>query len=100
MNKSDDLIKQADIDHIVKEGKKVYEEIKDQYEPKHMGKLLAIDIKSKKAYLGNTSVEAVQKAQKAHPNTVFYVVKIGYSVTETLARMGIPRSSGMYDFLF
>jgi hypothetical protein len=87
MNKNDDLIKKADIDHIVKEGSKIYEKIKGQYEPKYVGKFLAIDITTKKSYLAETSAEGVEKAREAHPDTVFYVVKIGYEVTESFARM-------------
>jgi len=43
-------------------------------------------IYSKKAYLGNTSAEALELARQNHPNTVFYVVKIGFDVAETMAR--------------
>ena len=88
---NDDLIQQADIEHIVQEGKKIYEGIKAQYEPQHNGKFLAIDIDTKKAYMAETSAEAVQKARQDHADTVFYVVKIGYDVTESFARMNIDR---------
>lgn len=83
---NEDLIKQVDIQKIAEEGAKIYEEIKVNYDPKEKGKFLAIDIESRKAYLGNTSAEAVELARQNHPDKVFYVVKIGFDVAETMAR--------------
>lgn len=85
----EELIKQADIQKIATEGAKIYEGIKPQYEPAKNGKFLAIDIESKDTFVGNTSSEAVELARKAHPNKVFYVVKIGFSAAETLASLGL-----------
>ncbi len=66
----EELIKSTDI-QIAEEGAKVYEQIKLNYDPKERGKFLAIDIESKKTYLGNTSAEAVELARQNHPNKVF-----------------------------
>lgn len=88
----DDLIKQADIQRIAQEGTNIYNEIKVKYDPEHRGQFLAIDIDSKQAYLGNSSADAVALARSKHPNTVFYVVKIGYDVAETLAQSFAPTS--------
>ena len=92
---NDELIKQADIHHIAEEGSKIYLEIKDKYDPKEKGKFLAIDIDSKKVYLGVTSAEAVEEAKKNHPDKIFYVIKVGFDAAETIAQsfMG-PRSNG------
>lgn len=81
----DDLIIKTDIQHIADEGKKIYEEVRLQYDPEQKGKFLAIDIDTKNVYLGDTSAEAVNQARVAHPNKVFYVVKIGFDVVETMA---------------
>jgi hypothetical protein len=86
-DKNEDLIKKADIQKIAQMGAKIYESKKLKFEPTENGKFLAIDIDSEKTYLGNTSSEAVEKARKAHPNKVFYVVKIGFSAAETLASL-------------
>lgn len=84
---SDDLIKKADIQKIAERGAKIYEAIKNNYEPSENGKFLAIDIDSRDAYLAKTSSESVELARSAHPNKIFYVVKIGYSAAETLASL-------------
>ena len=81
-----DLIKQADIQKIAEEGAKIYQKIKVNFEPKENGKFLAIDIDSQKTYLGSTSAEALELARQNHPGNVFYVVKIGHDVAETMAK--------------
>lgn len=84
---NEDLIKEANIQKIAEEGKKIYEGIKDQYETGDSGKFLAIDIDSKDVYKADTSAEAVELARKEHPSKIFYVVKIGFSVNEILASL-------------
>ena len=83
---NEELIKKVDIQRIAEEGEKIYDQIKVNYDPKEKGKFLAIDIDSQKAYLGNTSAEALELARQNHPNKVFYIVKIGFDVAETMAR--------------
>lgn len=83
---NNDLIKETDIQRIAEEGAKIYDRIKVNYDPKEKGKFLAIDIDSEKEYLGNTSAEALELARQHHPNKVFYVIKIGFDVAETMAR--------------
>lgn len=84
---NEDLIKQADLQQISAKGMKIYDKIKAQFEPHDNGKFLAIDIQSGKSYVATSSSDAVELARRAHPNTVFYVVKIGHSTAETLASL-------------
>lgn len=81
-----DLISKVDIGRIAKEGKRIYAQIKDQYDPPHKGKFLAIDIDSGNAYLADTSAEALVEAREHHPDKVFYVVKIGYDSAQMVIR--------------
>lgn len=83
---NDTLIKQADIQKIADEGSKIYQSIKADFEPHQNGKFLAIDIESRKTYIGNTSTEAIELAKEQHPKKVFYVVKIGFNFAEMLAK--------------
>jgi hypothetical protein len=53
--------------------------------------LVTIDIGSEKEYLGNTSAEALELARARHPNKVFYVVKIGFDVVETMAKSYVEK---------
>ncbi len=86
--KNEELIKKANIQKIAEEGAKIYELVKIRFEPASNGKFLAIDIESKDTFIAATSSEAVELARKAHPDKVFYVVKIGFSAAETLATLG------------
>ncbi len=85
--KPEELIKNVDIGKIASQGALIYEEIKGKYDPAHHGEFLAIDIHTKKAYLGTTSAEAMVKARSSHPNTIFYVKKIGFDAAETMANL-------------
>lgn len=87
MQNNEELIRQADIQEIAEAGRKIYEEVKSQYEPQNNGKFLAIDTESKNVYMRETTSEAVEQARAAHPEKVFYVVKIGFSVSEVLAAL-------------
>ena len=86
MDNNEELIKKVDIQRIAEEGARIYKQIKTDYDPKEKGKFLAIDVDSEKVYLGVTSAEALELARKNHPNKVFYVIKIGFDVAETMAR--------------
>ena len=86
MNNGEELIKQANIQKIAEEGAEIYGQIKVKYDPQERGKFLAIDIDSRDAYLGASSADALVLARQQHPNKVFYVVKIGFDVAETMAR--------------
>lgn len=86
MDNKSELIKKADIGKIAEEGAKIYGEIKVQYEPRERGRFLAIDIDTRRAYLGDSSAEALEVAREQHPDKVFYVVKIGFDVAETMAK--------------
>lgn len=83
----DELIKKADIGAIASKGAAIYDKIKTQYEPRDLGKFLAIDVDTEKVYLGNSSAEAVEKARQENPDKVFYIVKIGFGVAETISQI-------------
>ena len=83
----EELLKKANMQEIAEKGSRIYENIKSKYEPGDSGKFLAIEVESGEAYKADTSGEAVEMARQAHPDTVFYVVKIGHSAAEMLATM-------------
>ncbi len=78
---------QKKISEVAEKGAKIYAATKSKYDPQEKGKFLAIDIVSKSTYLGTSSAEALTKARKQHPDRIFYVVKIGYDVAETMAHI-------------
>lgn len=85
-NNDDEFLKNADIQKIAEKGARIYDCLKIKYEPHENGKFLAIDVDSETEYIGKTSAEALMLAREKHPNKVFYVVKIGFDVVETMAK--------------
>lgn len=84
---TEELTKNADLEKIAREGAIIYEKIKNSYDSSHHGQFLAIDIGSGDSFVAPTSAEAVVLARQAYPNTVFYVVKIGFDAAETMAHL-------------
>ena len=86
---NEELIKNVNIQQLAEKGNRIYTGIKHEYEPQQNGRFLAIETETQKTYLGGTTSEAVEKARVAHPDKVFYVVKIGSSAAEVLAELGV-----------
>ena len=79
------LINKVDIQKIAEKGSRIYKEIKDEYDPKEIGKFLAINPDNGDVFLGKTSAEALIHASKKYPKKVFYVQKIGFDTAEAVA---------------
>ena len=71
-------VKVVDKDFIVRKSEAIYQNIKTEMEANHKGKFLAIDPESGDYYLAKTSLEAILNGRKEHPNTVFYIIRIGF----------------------
>jgi hypothetical protein len=91
---SEELIKKADVEKIAKEGSAIYESLRSKYEATHKGEFLAIEVETKKEYLASSSAEAMVAARTAHPDKVFYVVKIGYDSAEAMAHLFPKQTNG------
>ena len=88
----DELIKNSSIQEIADKGTAIYEAIKDKYEPDNKGKFLAIEVENSDVSMGDTAREAIEKARVKNPEKLFYIVKIGFNSTETLAHSLISHS--------
>lgn len=77
----------VNVEEISRKGAVVYETIKNQYEPMYKGQYLAIDPTTKEVFLGAVATDAVLAGKKVHPESIFYVVKIGYRAVDTLASL-------------
>jgi hypothetical protein len=78
---------------IADKGAAIYETIKDKFEPDQKGKFLAIEVEHGNYYVGETSREAIEQARAANPGKRFYLVKIGFSATETLMASFVGRNA-------
>ena len=81
---------------LAERGKKLYEEeFKERYAAGHIGEILAIEIKSRSAYLGKTPLEALNAAEAAQPNGFFHLIRIGSPGVYNL-RSGRPNANGRF----
>jgi len=63
---------------IAAEGERIYaERYKQDYEIKHPGKFVAVDVTTGEAYLAEFPEEAIQSAQAKAPKGLFHLIKIG-----------------------
>ncbi len=60
------------------EGEEIYRrKLKKKLEPKYNGKIIAIEVESGKYFLGDTEIEATQKARAAFPDKIFFFMRVG-----------------------
>lgn len=63
---------------IIEAGLRVYEKLyRSEYEAKHPGQFVAVDVASEKAYVGTSPEEALTAARRDAPNGVFHLIKVG-----------------------
>lgn len=62
---------------IVQLGEQIYFEKKDELEKRYNGQFAIIDVDSKDIVIDSDKLKAIQKAQKKHPEKLFYIVEIG-----------------------
>lgn len=65
-------------EEIAKKGDEIYQkELKSKLEPQENGKYIAIEVKSKRYFIGITKEEVLDQAQKVFPDKIFFVRRIG-----------------------
>ncbi len=65
---------------VLAKGKEIYLKIKDQLEQNHSGKIVAIDVDSGEYFVGETLIEANDKAREKYLNKQLYFARIGTDV--------------------
>ena len=82
---------------IAERGERIYSDnFRVSFEREHLGKFVAIDVTTEKAYLGDTPEEAYGAGRKSSPAGVFHLIRVGspgaYKVSYT--------SNGAMDWVF
>ena len=63
---------------VVEAGERIYKEkYQRDFEAAHLGKFAVIDVKTAKAYLGDTPEQAFENGRKGAPEGIFYLIKVG-----------------------
>jgi len=77
-----------DPDELVRRGQDYYERVlRAKLDPAHRGEFLAIEVETGDYALGDSTLDALDKAEAKHPDRVFYIMRIGY---RTAGRLGAP----------
>jgi hypothetical protein len=73
-----DYINSIDIKGMVDAGEKIYEELyKADFEVRFPRQVVAIDIESRRAFVGRTSLDAGEQARRVFPDNLFYFLRVG-----------------------
>lgn len=63
---------------IVRKGEKIYYKIKPELEKEYDPSFyVTIEVDSGKYFVGKTSIEAINKAEKNFPNKIFFLAQVG-----------------------
>ena len=79
---------------IAQRGTRVYQNISNKIEKDHLGDFVAIEVESGKYFLGQTQIEAIEKAKKTFPEKIFYLMKVGFPAAVTFSGYQRPLSYG------
>lgn len=60
---------------------KIYEQIKAKVERDYKGKIIAIELESGDFFIGDSELEAFEKASKKYPGKVFVYKRVGFPTT-------------------
>lgn len=76
------------MDHheLARRGREYYDRfLRAKLEPQHNGKFLALEVETGDYEMGDSQLEALDRAEAKHPDSVFYIHRVGY---RTAARIG------------
>jgi len=71
-------------DELAAKGEDIYNKIRNKMEEKYRGLFIAIEADSGDYTIAQSPMEAVDKAREKHPESIFYVKRIGYRVARIL----------------
>ena len=81
-------------EEIAQKGTHIYRGISQQIEKEHWGSFVAIEVESGKYFIGETQIEAIEKAKKSFQDKIFYLMKIGFPAVVTFSGYQRPLSYG------
>jgi len=71
-------LKPREVQELAERGQAIYDkQLREKLEPDHAGRFVAIEPQSGQYFLGDTTDEALSKAEQAHPNKLFHLIRIG-----------------------
>ena len=69
----------------IERGRSIYaERLRSVLEPEHVGRYVAIEPETARYFLGDTEAEALIAAREAMPDSIFYLMRVGYRAAHTI----------------
>ena len=70
---------------LIERGQSVYDQsLKQQLEPAHVGRFVAIEPVTGQYFLGDTGTATLVAARAAMPSTLFYLMRVGQPTAHTV----------------
>jgi hypothetical protein len=66
-----------EIERFIHRAKEIYQKLAAELEPAHRGKIVAIEPETESYFLGETEVEAAERARAAGHEGPFYFLRVG-----------------------
>lgn len=86
---------------IAERGEKIYQDkLKDNLEIDKKGKYVAIEVETERYFIEDTPEEALQKAKQEFPDSIFYLIKIGYPGIYNVGWRITNHTKGIYGWMF
>jgi len=63
---------------IAREGQRMLDSLQDKLDEEDHGKYIAIDVDSGEHFVGESAIDATNKAREKHPGKVFFLGRVGY----------------------
>jgi len=83
----------TDRHELARRGQAYYDtHLREKLEPEHEGKFLALDVESGDYEMDSDEMAAIQRVRARHPNSLFYVLRIGYRAAHRIGGRSLRRS--------
>jgi len=72
------MASEVDIRKIGEKGRELFKKISEELQRDYRGKFVAIEVDSGDYFVGETVIEADEKAKEKYPDKIFYLGRIGF----------------------
>ena len=84
----------VDIEDIARRGQQYYDQhLRAKLEPEQNGKFLVLDVDTGNYEMDESEVAASERARARHPQSLFYILRIGYRAAHSIGGRLAPRET-------
>ena len=83
-----------DLKEIARRGQEYYDQhLRAKLEPEHTGKFLVLDVETGDYEMDESEVAASERARAKHPDSLFYILRVGYRAAHSIGARLAPRET-------